>query len=255
MNKEIEATLKGLRLRNMNGFYAENSEEAKNMILKMIPKNAVVGMGDSTTVRQIGVVEELKKRGTKVLDGFDHKDVYKNMKDWDELHIKPVQQSITGNDVYLSGTNVITEDGRLLNADGVGNRVAGLFWGNPKVIIVVSRNKIVKNLDDAFQRLRMQVAPYHLRLRGIDLGGRKPNTPCITIGKCTDCRSKERACNVFGLIEGKPHRTEMNIIIVNEDLGLGWDESWPKERINKIIESYKKCTWIPADLDKLRKQS
>ncbi len=33
------------------------------------------------------------------------------------------------------------------------------------------------------------------------------------------------------------------MIIVNEDLGLSWDESWPKERIGKIAKKHEKFAW------------
>jgi hypothetical protein len=28
-------------------------------------------------------------------------------------------------------------------------------------------------------------------------------------------------------------------------LGLGWDPSWPKDRIMQIFENYKKFVWVP----------
>jgi len=244
MDKEVEKTLRSLKSRHINGIFAENCEDAKSRILDLIPKDAVVGIGDSTTMRQIGVIEELKRRGTRVLDGFDRERVYTDVKDWQEFHIKLVEES-TICDTFLTGTNAITEDGRLVNVDGLGNRVAGMFWGHPKVIIVVGKNKIVKSLDEAFHRIRNVIAPSHIKIRTVELGGRRFETPCVIKGECNDCRSKDRACNIFTIIEGKPLRTDINVIIVNKDLGLSWDESWSRERIAKIIENYKMSVWIP----------
>lgn len=129
--------------------------------------------------------------------------------------------------------------------DAAGNRVAGMFWGHPISIIVVGRNKIVKGLEEAFDRIRYIIAPNHIRIRSVELGGREFKTPCVTTGECNDCRATDRACNIFTIIEGKPFRTTLNVIIVNEDLGLSWDPSWPQERIAQIIENYKKFVWIP----------
>lgn len=39
-------------------------------------------------------------------------------------------------------------------------------------------------------------------------------------------------------------RTDINVVIINEDLGLAWDESWSQERISRIIEAYKRYVWI-----------
>jgi len=247
MDEEIEATLRSLRSRNLGAVFAENSEDARNKIVDLIPEGTLVGIGDSTTVAQIGVKEELKKRGVKVLDGFDRTRVYASMKDYEEHHNRLVRESAMC-EVFLTGTNAVTQDGRLVNVDAAGNRVAGMFWGHPTTIIVVGRNKIVKNLDEAFQRIRKIIAPNHIRIRTVELGGRRVETPCVVTGECSDCKVKDRMCNVFTVIEGKPLRTSINVIILEEDLGLSWDESWPRERIAKIIKNYKKFVWIPPTL-------
>ena len=200
------------------------------------------GRNRLTTVRQIGIIEELKRRGLKVLDGF-----YRGISR--ELHDELVKESMLC-DVFLTGTNAVTLDGRLVNVDAVGNRVAGIFYGHPMSIVVVGRNKLVRNLDEAFHRIRSLIAPNHIRIRSIELGGPRVKTPCVATGICNDCRSKDRMCNVFTIIEGKPLRTNINVVIINEDLGLAWDESWPKERISRVIEEYKRYVWIPPRPDK-----
>ena len=71
MDPEIETALRVLRSRHINSIYAKDYTDARSKILGLIPENAVVGIGDSATVKQIGVIEELRKRGNRVLDGFD----------------------------------------------------------------------------------------------------------------------------------------------------------------------------------------
>lgn len=244
MDKDIEVALSALNSRHFNSLFAANAKKAKSKILNLIPLNAVVGIGDSTAVRQIGVIAELEKRGTTIRDGFDPKIEYTSIKDWEEFHVKP-QKEATRCDVFLTGSNAITQDGKIVNVDGVGNRVAGMIWGHPSTIIVVGKNKIVKDIDEAFHRIRNIIAPNHVRIRELELGGKQRGTPCVVTGECSDCRSKDRACNVFTIIEGKPMRTKINVVIVNEDLGLSWNESWPKERIEKIVENYKQFVWVP----------
>jgi hypothetical protein len=89
------------------------------------------------------------------------------------------------------------------------------------------------------------IAPYHIRTRSVELGGRRFKTPCTDTGECTDCRAVERLCNIFSVIESKPLFTDLSVVVVNEDLGLGWDPSWPPDRIVRILENYKKFVWIP----------
>lgn len=244
MDMQIEECLASLRSRHMNGIFAENSEVACRKILDLIPQNAVVGIGDSTAVKQIGIVRALVERGTKVLDPFESKDSQIDPKEAHK-YTERVAKEATLSDVFLTGTNALTQDGRLVNVDGNGNRVAGMFWGHPISIIVVGKNKIVRDLDEAFHRIRNTIAPNHVYIRTAESRGRKLRIPCADTGECRDCRSSDRVCNIFTILEGKPFRADLNVIIVDEDLGLGWDASWPKSRIKQIIDNHKKFLWIP----------
>jgi hypothetical protein len=244
MDAQIEHVLASLRLRHINGIWAENSEAARLLILDLIPRDALVGIGDSTTIRQIGIPQMLKERGTKVLDGFDPNLVKIIPTDFHGRRDMILKQA-TVSDAFLTGTNALTQDGRLVNVDSSGNRVAGMFWGHPISVVVVGRNKIVRDIDEAFHRIRNVVAPSHIQIRSAELGGEMRNTPCVVTGECSDCRATDRACNIFTIIEGKPRRTELNVVVVNEDLGLGWDPDWPQDRIIKILENYKKFVCVP----------
>lgn len=236
-NTELEETLRCLEYRHLNTIYAKDREEACQKMLDLIPKKAVVGIGDSTTVRQVRIKDELKKRGTKVLDGYDHHTIIRNEKEFHDRNMLIEQSTVC--DVFLTGTNAVTLDGKLVNLDGHCNRVAGMIWGHPLVVVVVGKNKIVKNLDEAFQRVRYQIAPTHLGLRG-KMRGRPVDAPCAQNCECNDCRCEDRRCNVWTIIEGRPSRVNLNVVVVNEDLGLGWDETWPQERINNLMEGYRK---------------
>ena len=244
MEEELKKCLKSIRTRHMNGVYADDIERANKIIFDLIPKNAVVGTGDSTTINQIGIKKLLKKRGTKVLDCFDRKMVYSSFKEYNDVH-SSLQKGSTLCDVFLTGTNAVTQDGKIVNVDATGNRTAGMFWGHPMSIIVIGKNKIVKDINEAFYRLRNIIAPNHLRIRSVELGGPQLKIPCVINGECNDCRSKDRMCNIFTIIEGKPYRTNITIIIVDEDLGLSWDNSWSQVRITNIINNYKSYVWIP----------
>ena len=245
MDTDIEKILSSLRSRHIKGIFAEDYEEANQKILALIPLNATVGIGDSTSMRQLGVLEPLRERGTKILNPFELKGEEISVEDFRQRRAR-VLKDATFSDVFLTGTNALTQDGKLVNVDATGNRVAGMFWGHPLSIIVVGRNKIVKNLDEALQRIRNIIAPSHFRIRTGELGGRKRETPCVVTGRCNDCRAEDRGCNIFTIIEGKPSQTDLHVILVNQDLGLGWDPSWPQERISKILDNYKKFVWVPV---------
>ena len=233
---QIGKTLKNLRANNFVVHSARSSEDAKKIILRMISKDAVVGVGDSATIRQIGILKELEKRETKVLNPFSRKLTTDSSKR--EMRHR-LAKEIFRCDVLITGTNAITRDGKLVNIDAVGNRVAAMIFGPKKVIIVAGRNKIVKDIEEALRRIKNVIAPYHAKTK--DFG-----TPCVQTGKCSDCSSDRRICNVTTIIEKRPWRTDIVIILIDEDLGLSWDEKWQPERIGRIRSKYEKVTWVFA---------
>jgi hypothetical protein len=245
MDSYLEKTLAALCSRHIGGIFAEDAREANQKIVGLIPQGAVVGFGDSTAVRQLGVLPVLEERGIRILNAFVPKRPEIAMGDFRQWRERIIHEA-TLCDVFLTGTNALTQDGKLVNVDASGNRVAGMFWGHSLSIVAVGRNKIVRDLDEAFDRIKNIIAPTHFRIRSGELGGRKRETPCVATGKCSDCRSKDRGCNVYTVIEGKPARTDLHVIIVNQDLGLGWDSSWPQKRIKKIRDEYKKFVWLPV---------
>jgi hypothetical protein len=240
VEKKIKKTLKYLKARNFMPLYADSSEEACDMMLNLIPQNSVVGVGDSSSVRQIGIIKELERRGNRVINPFDPERPIGDPKDYAAFVFRSSIEAARC-DLFLTGTNAVTEDGRLLNIDGVGNRVAGMIWGHPRVILAVGKNKIVKDLDEAFYRLRHVTAPEHASRRGVS------SAPCSIKGECMDCIGTKRICNVTTIMEGSPLFTEITVIIVNEDLGLGWDLTWPRERIEQISERHNRFMWSMAE--------
>lgn len=233
---QIEKALKNLRANNFAVHFAKSSDVAKETILNMISKDAVVGVGDSATIRQIGILKELEKRRRKILNPFSRKlTTDPSMRETRYRMSKEIFMC----DVLITGTNAITTDGKLVNIDAVGNRVAAMIFGPKKVVIVVGRNKIVKDVKEAFHRIKNVIAPYHAKTKDFA-------TPCAQTGKCSDCSSNRRICSVTTIMEKRPWRTDITIILVDEDLGLSWDEKWPTERIAQIKSNYAKVTWVFA---------
>ena len=225
-----------------NGFAvhcAENKEKAKELVLMLIPCEAMVGTGDSATVRQIGVIPDLEKRGTKVVNAFIPELVTAGA-DKFSVFEETIRQS-HHSDIFLTSTNAVTRDGKLVNIDGVGNRVAGIIFGPKKVILIVGRNKIVADVDKAIYRIKNLVSPIHAATK-------QKKVPCAITGKCTDCDSPQRICNITVILEKRPQLTNISVILVNEDLGLSWEPNWPEDRTARIRSNYEAVTWTPTVL-------
>jgi hypothetical protein len=214
--KTVVESLKANRFDTVE--FVEDADTAVKKVLNMIPIEAKVGIGGSMTIRQIGLRDQLTKRGNIQI-------------------IRPGQPPIEEfrrlqDDILLTSSNAVTLDGKLVNIDATGNRVARMIYGPQKVILVIGQNKIVRNVDEAIKRVKYVIAPYHGMTMGIE-------APCAVDGRCTDCKSPGRICNITTIIEKKPRMTEFVIVLVGQDLGLGWDPDWPTERRERIASAYR----------------
>ena len=97
-------------------------------------------------------------------------------------------------DLFFTGTNAVVNSGMLVNLDMIGNRVGGITFGPKYVVIMVGRNKIVQNLDEAMKRIKNIAAPQNA-LRHAQ------KTPCVKTSYCMDCKSPDRICNIWTIHE------------------------------------------------------
>ena len=118
-----------------------------------------------------------------------------------------------GTKYFVAGTNAITADGQLVNVDGMGNRVAAQIFGPEKVILVAGTNKIVGDVNEAFDRLEKIAAPINAKRVGM-------GTPCADTGECIDCDSPMRICNMYTIIRRMMFPGRLTLILVNEALGF-----------------------------------
>ncbi len=200
-----------IALKNLikNGFqaqYVETGAEAKALVLGMIPPGAPVGIGGSVTIRQLNFIETLRQQGHAV---YDH---------WQEglspEEIREVQLHHVTSPFFLTSTNAITQDGKLVNIDNTGNRVAAMILGPQQVIVVASKQKIVADVDAALKRIKEEVTPLVARRL-------RYNTPCAVTGTCEDCDSPHRLCRATCVLERKTRGVRaFSVIIVGEALGI-----------------------------------
>ncbi len=203
MQTKIQRTLKALESNGFTVKYVVNIAQATDAILSLIPTNVLVGVGGSITVRELGLVDALQRRGNPVAQHWGEYSADERM------NIR--RQQLTA-DVFLTSSNAITETGQLVNVDGAGQRVAAMIFGPKKVIVVAGVNKIVMDLNAAIDRINNIAAPINAKRLN-----RK--TPCTTTGVCSDCESPERICNITTIINKRPSLTDFTVILVGADLG------------------------------------
>jgi len=197
--------VEALKKNNFNADFFSTREELIKRILEMIPKKDVIGVGGSTTVQNLGILEILAKRGNLILDhnkaGLSPEEV---------LNLRRKQLTC---DTFITGSNSITLDGKLVNTDGVGNRVASMIFGPKQVIILAGTNKIVKDEEEARKRIRTIAAPINNKRLN------RPN-PCTVTGECMNCQGPTRICNITTILKKRPSLTPFSVFIINEELGF-----------------------------------
>ncbi len=202
MKGEIKKTIQSLEDNGFNVEYFEEGNKAVDKLLEEIPAHASVGMGGSVTLNELGVYEKLSQRGNSVY--WHHK--------CSPEEKQAILKKATTADVYLSSTNALTMDGKLINIDGTGNRVAHMFWGHEKIFIVAGINKIAEDYEKGIHRIKTIACPKNAERLNFDV-------PCRYKGKCMDCKSPQRMCRIETVIERQPMNGKVYVYIVNESLG------------------------------------
>lgn len=193
--------IKGLKSRNMDGYYAHSKEEALSIALSLIAEGSSVTMGGCTSAREIGLVQALKEGNYNFIDRDEEPDKRAAMlKAYDA-------------DVFLTSANGMSEDGVLVNIDGNANRVSAIAQGPKKVIFIVGMNKVCPDTDSALKRARGTAAPVNAQRFGLD-------TPCAKTGSCMNCKSPDTICCQFLITRYSKHEGRIHVILVNDDLGF-----------------------------------
>ncbi len=198
----------------MTAVFVENKEEAVKKALSLINKGDTVSVGGSVTLAHLGLCDALKSGDYNYLDRYAASSP-------EEMHA--VFRKCFTADAYFSSANAVTEQGELFNVDGNGNRVAAMLYGPKKVIVIVGKNKIVKDIGAAVERLKMVAAPLNAKRL-------KKNTYCAEKGHCVSldnghgcdltygCRSNDRICRSYTVM-GEQLPGRVTVIIVDEELG------------------------------------
>lgn len=202
MNKTVEKTMEALKENGFEPRYFENHKDAMEALLEDISLNETVGVGGSMTVMGLGIIDKLREKGYKV---FTHNG------ESDPLVKKEMLKNAMFANVYLTSSNAITEDGKLINIDGTGNRISSMLFGHEKVIYICGINKLAKNYADAMVRIKTVACKKNTERLNLD-------TPC-RYGECNDCKSKQRICNATLIMEKKMSAGRGIIYIINEELG------------------------------------
>ncbi len=198
--KVVDALIKN----EFDARYVFTTAEAADFIMSFVEPGTKVGFGGSMTINGMGIQGQVEKAGGIVLDhgvpGLSR-----------EERVAIARQEMLS-DLYLCSSNAITLDGRLVNIDGMGNRVSAMSFGPKKVIVAISVDKICKDEQDAFLRIERIAAPMNNQRIGM------PN-PCTKTGTCLQCQTNTRICRVYSVLRKKPMASDLTVVIIGESAG------------------------------------
>lgn len=204
MKRMADHVIEGLKKRNMEGFYCATKAEAADMIMGMIAPGSKVTWGGSSSMKDLGLVEKIQNGDYTVIEYPAHEK---------EIAGNPIYQNVVGADYFIMGTNAITVNGELINVDGASNRVGCLVHGPKHVIVIAGLNKLVKNVEDGYNRIQTQICPIIA-----DATNRK--TPCGVAGFCADCHSPECMCCNIVVTRHSRYTGRIKVVIVGENVGI-----------------------------------
>lgn len=197
--------VQALHKRCFEAYYCENKEAALAKALELIEPSETVGYGGSVSLNELQIKEALRQRGNKLFDRDLAADISER---------RAIEHQAFSADWFLMSSNAVSEDGQLVNIDGIGNRIAALIYGPKNVLLIVGMNKVVKSLEDAYQRARNTAAPNNMmRFPGL-------KTPCAVTGACADCSSADCICNQIVITRRSNPPQRIKVLLVGEELGL-----------------------------------
>ena len=205
-----------LEANNFEVYTVKDREEAADTVKSLLKEGDSIGVGGSETLNECKVLDIVRDEKYRFIDRYE--------KGLSPEQVRQRHVMALGADVYITGTNAITEKGELYNVDGNGNRIAAIAFGPKSVIVIAGANKIVKDLDGAVQRVKMYAAPANTKRLGVP-------SYCQSFGECkalangqcamTDgCKGAGRICCDYLISAYQRQKGRIKVILVEEGLGF-----------------------------------
>ena len=205
--KKGARVIASLKSRGFDAIFFPKTAEAVRHIVSLVPEQASVGLGGSMSVLQSGLLDALRARPLRLLDRFQ---AGLGAEELARMRVEAMTA-----DYMIASSNAVTADGKLVNEDGVGNRVSGMIFGPARVVLLVGINKVVADVEEAIRRIKNIAAPPNC----VRLGHK---TPCAETGFCDDarCHPPERICCQLTILEANRTPGRITVVLSGETLGF-----------------------------------
>ncbi|MFN8457578.1 MAG: lactate utilization protein [Anaerolineae bacterium] len=193
--EQIRRTVEALEINGMRTHIANNGDEARQIVLSLLPEGVEVFTSVSKTLDSLGITAEIDQSGRFNAIRAKLYALYQQNRT-DEM-----RKLGASPDFIIGSVHAITEQGQVLVASGSGSQLGPYSFGAGQVIWVVGTQKIVRNLDEGMRRIKEYAYPLEdMRARQVYGKPSRINKVLLVNG------------------EGRPER--ISVVLVKENLGF-----------------------------------
>ena len=209
----MDKIMKALEKNNIEAHYFKNAAEIRDYVESILPVGAKIASGGAQSLKDSGVFDLIKSEKYNYIDRFAPKN--------EEEEKQMIADYFTA-DYFFCSTNALTEKGELVNVDGRSNRVAAIMYGPQNVIMVVGKNKIVKDIPEALLRVKTVAAPKNtVRLNCATYCKEKGVCVAAENGEiASGCESEARICCNYVISSHQREKNRIKVLICEENLGF-----------------------------------
>lgn len=149
----IQTVTTALRANNIDARVVDTGEEARRLVLELVPEGAEVHSGKSKTLVDVGLFQDLFESGR-------YDSVRARYMTMDRQTQGREMRKLMAPDYMLGSVQAITEDGDLVIASASSSQLGPYASTAGRLILVVGGQKIVRDLDQALRRIEQHVFPY-----------------------------------------------------------------------------------------------
>jgi len=149
----VATTARNLEANGFHTIVVSSREEARKAVEGLLPEGAEVFNATSATLDEIGIARLIEESGR-------YRAIRPKLLALRTEGKKAEQRRLASSPDYVVGSvHAITEKGQVVVASGSGSQLAPYAYGAGNVIWVVGTQKIVGDLDEAFDRIYSYTLP------------------------------------------------------------------------------------------------
>jgi hypothetical protein len=149
----VKRTAAALEANGISVLRAADAEEAKRIVLGLIPDGSAVHHGASRTLEVSGITDAIEQSGR-------YEPIRPRIWSMDRAtQADEIRRLTSSPDVMLGSVHAVTETGSLVTASMGGSQLGPYVAGAGQVILVVGTQKIVSDLEEGLRRIEEYAFP------------------------------------------------------------------------------------------------